>query len=81
VIYNTVRDGDFIPPENEDAAALVNRMEESGIVLRVWVWAETLEASYRLKSDIMLGVHRRFGDEGVRFAYPHVQIIDNPQST
>ncbi|MDR0862747.1 MAG: mechanosensitive ion channel family protein [Oscillospiraceae bacterium] len=75
VMYNTIRDGVPVPPENGDVNVTVASMGESGITLRVWVWAETVSESHKLKSDILFGVHRRFGDEGVQFAYPHMHIV------
>jgi small-conductance mechanosensitive channel len=75
VMYNTTRDGRSMPNEGGGVQVLINRMEASAIVLRVWVWAESLSATYKLKSDIIFGVHQRFEDEGVKFAYTQVQVV------
>lgn len=54
----------------------VSRFEPNGVVLRVWVWAPTLSESYRMRSDILREVKTRFGYAHVRFAYPHIEMVD-----
>jgi len=54
----------------------VSRFEQNGVILRVWVWAPTLSESYRMKSDILREVKTRFGYAHVRFAYPHIEMVE-----
>jgi small-conductance mechanosensitive channel len=84
VIRNAIqRHPDYDDAKAEEALAagrppvevLVNRMEDSGIVLKVWVWAKNIGVSHRMKSDIFIEVQRRFGYAHVDFAYPHMQIV------
>jgi small-conductance mechanosensitive channel len=53
----------------------VNRFDPSGVVLSVWVWAANFSISITMKSDILLGVMKRFNESGVALAYPHVQVV------
>jgi small-conductance mechanosensitive channel len=59
----------------DPVGVLVNRFEDSGIVLKVWVWAENLSSSYAMKSDILREVHKHFKYAHVEFAYPHMEIV------
>ncbi|MDR0838334.1 MAG: mechanosensitive ion channel family protein [Oscillospiraceae bacterium] len=55
----------------EPVQVLINRLETLGIVLKVWVWAESSSASYKMKSDITLEVWKHFKYAHVEFAHPH----------
>lgn len=57
------------------AMVLVNRFEQNGVVLKVWIWSKNLDASYVHKSDIQYGVWVRFRKNGISFAHPRVRLI------
>ncbi|MDR3277270.1 MAG: mechanosensitive ion channel family protein [Oscillospiraceae bacterium] len=73
--YDEVKANEAIAKGEEPVEVFANRLEDSGVVLRVWVWAASLSVSIRLKSDILLGVRKRFAESGVHFAYPHMELV------
>ncbi|MDR2420814.1 MAG: mechanosensitive ion channel family protein [Oscillospiraceae bacterium] len=73
--YDDEKAEEALAAGKEPVEVLINRMEDSGIVLKVWVWAENLGVSHRMKSDIYFEVKKRFGYAHVDFAYPHIQIV------
>jgi len=59
----------------------VLELQENGVLLRGWAWAEDAGKSFVLSCDLYEAIKNRFDLEGIEFAYPHrkvyVQNISN----
>lgn len=53
---------------------------ESGIILRVFMPATDPETQYRMRSEFIKGLNRRFEGAGIKFAYPTRRLIVPPGS-
>lgn len=53
----------------------VQELGDSAVILRVWLWGEDNGTAYRMKCDLNRSVKKRFDEEGVSFAYPHMEIV------
>ena len=53
----------------------VQELGDSAVILRVWLWGADNAAAYRMKCDLNRAVKKRFDEEGVSFAYPHMEIV------
>jgi small-conductance mechanosensitive channel len=73
--YDDAKADEDLAAGKEPVEVLVNRLEDSAVVLKVWVWAESIGIAYRMRSDIFIEVQKRFRFAHVEFAYPHMQIV------
>lgn len=53
----------------------VQELAESGVILRVWLWGADNGTAYCMKCDLNRAIKRRFDEEGISFAYPHMEIV------
>lgn len=53
----------------------VHELGDSGVILRIWLWGADAVAAYRMKCDLNRAIKKRFDEEGVSFAYPHMEIV------
>jgi len=56
---------------------LISDFTNSGVVLRAWVWSKTPLVAMFMKHDILMGVKERFDENNIKFAYPHVAVVNN----
>lgn len=54
----------------------VQELGQSAVILRVWLWGADNGAAYCMKCDLNRSVKKRFDEEGIAFAYPHVEIVN-----
>lgn len=61
--------------EGEPAVrVLITDFKESSVNIRAWVWAENMPVSLKMKNDILAQVHRRFSENRIGLAYPHMTV-------
>lgn len=73
--YYDNRTPDEITEGEAPVSVLVTKFDTSALVIRAWVWAENLKKMMSMRSDILLGVRRRFIESGIKFAYPHTAVV------
>ncbi len=71
---------DFRSREQMDAgedAVMVRVIElaDSAVILRAWLWASDVASMVQLKCGLNESVKKRFDQEGIDFAYPHMMIV------
>ena len=53
----------------------VHELGDSAVILRVWLWGADNGAAYRMKCDLNRLIKKRFDEEDIFFAYPHMEIV------
>lgn len=53
----------------------VHELGDSAVILRIWLWGADNATAYRMKCDLNHSIKKRFDEEGVSFAYPHMEIV------
>ena len=52
-------------------------MNEHGIYLRAFVWVAEPWDEFRVKSDLLQNVHRRFKEDGIELPIPMRKLINS----
>ncbi len=60
-----------------DVKVRVISFDQTAIIIRGWVWAESGGVGVDMKSDILLLLKKRFEEEGIFFATPRIALVDN----
>lgn len=55
-------------------------LQDSGILLRAWAWAEGQADSFVLGCDLYESIKKRFDREGIEIPYPHRTIVQKTKS-
>ena len=64
--------------QNEEQVRIrVKDMNENGVLLRAFVWVAEPWDEFRVKSDLLLNVHRRFKEEGIELPVPMRRLISS----
>lgn len=63
---------------SEPKIRIVN-FDSSSVVIRGWIWAENVAAAVDVKSDILLELKKRYDEENISFAYPHMVVVPSEQ--
>lgn len=70
-----VRDYEQLQNNAPRVTTRIDRLEESGVIVRVWAWTEKFEYSYELKCDVTESVLKRFHEEGIDIPFPHRTVV------
>lgn len=56
-------------------------LEESGVLLRAYVWAKDSATAFSIGTDLRHTLKKRFEQEGITWAYPRRVLIEQPPSS
>ncbi len=76
---------DYLDPRTSEEKAAgaplvtvrVQELADSAVVLRALLWGVDNGTAFGMRCDLLRGLKARFDAEGIGFAYPHIQIVQD----
>jgi small-conductance mechanosensitive channel len=59
--------------------AFVLSLNDSSVVLRAYIWANTGGEAFQIKVDLQRSVKYRFDEAGIVIPFPHVTVVNHPE--
>ena len=61
--------------EAPKVVARVSELADSAVVLRALLWGKDNATAFAMRADLLRRVKKRFDEEGVDLAYPHLVVV------
>ncbi len=69
-LFTNQKDTNMVPSDDKVNVRVVE-CADSGVILRLYFWAEDHSTGIRMKYDLLESVKKRFDEEGIDIPYPH----------